>query len=150
MTSKLGDPDIKVDRLDVWLHGRQFPDVQDYWDSDWLSVTAEYKGRDSRVVAHGPFIHLSELASFFTALKVLDEKLKGEAVLDCLEPDLHLDIRAKSLGHLEVEVSLTADNVTESHSYQEQIDQTPLPLILGALNQVLSRYPMRDPGKVVR
>jgi hypothetical protein len=36
----LGEPDLRVAGLRVWIHGRQFPDSQDYWDGNWLNATA--------------------------------------------------------------------------------------------------------------
>ena len=35
----LGEPDIKLAGLQIWVHGRQFPDSDDYWDGNWLYVT---------------------------------------------------------------------------------------------------------------
>src|SRR5256885_6731459 len=37
---QLGTPDIKLGGLQVWVHGRQFPDAIDYWDGNWLRITA--------------------------------------------------------------------------------------------------------------
>ena len=139
-TQKLGNPDIKIGRLHIWVHGRQFPESQDYWDSNWLNVTAEYTGLDSRVAAHGAFIHLGELAGFLDQLEVLNSELKGDAVLKCLEPNLHVDIRAMSLGHMAIEISLTADHMIESHRFSEKIDQTFLPPIIESLRRVLTQY----------
>lgn len=115
-----------------------------------MSVTAEYQGRDSRVSAHGSFIHLSELAGFLRSLEVLHAELKGEAILECLEPNLRVGIHAKSLGHLEMKVMLTADSLTESHDYKEGSDQSFLPPIIEGLRKVLARYPVREPGKPAR
>jgi hypothetical protein len=147
-TQKLGDPDIKVGRLCIRVHGRQFPESQDFWDSNWLSVTAEYKGLGSRVTAHGAFIHLGELSGFLGQLETLNDVLKGEAVLGCMEPNLRVEMHAKSLGHIEVKTTLTPDHMTESHGFTEQIDQTFLPGILEGLRLVMSRYPVREPDKV--
>jgi len=147
VTSKLGEPDARIGRLHIWVHGRQFPDSQDYWDSNWLNVTAEYIGRDSRTKAHGAIITAGELYEFASGLEILNRDLKGSAVLECMEPYLHVEVRAKSLGHIEIEVAITADPLTESHTYKEQIDQTFLPPILAGLRSVLTRYPVRDDEK---
>ncbi len=32
MTS--GEPDLRLEGLRIWVHGRQFPDHQDYWDGE--------------------------------------------------------------------------------------------------------------------
>jgi|SRR6185312_6966740 len=146
MMSKLGEPDLKISRLNIWIHGRQFPASQDYLDSEWLNVTAEYAGRDSRVVAHGTFIRLNELSRFSDGLVSLDKDLKGSAAFECIEPNLHVEIHAKNLGHLEMKTRITADHMTESHEFREQIDQTFLAPLISGLRAVLTRYPMRDPA----
>ncbi|MFC4159857.1 hypothetical protein [Chitinimonas lacunae] len=40
----LGEPDLLIAGLRVWIHGSQFPNAVDYWDGNWLRVTA-YCGR---------------------------------------------------------------------------------------------------------
>ena len=148
MISKLDEPDIRIGHLQIWVHGRQYPASQDYWDSNWLHVTAEYTGRGSRVMANGAFIRTDELNEFLGGLVVLDKELKGDASLKCMEPNLNVEVYAKSLGHMEMKTKLTADHMTESHEFTEQIDQTFLPPIIAGLKAVLTRYPMHDPDKV--
>jgi hypothetical protein len=38
---QLGAPDIKIHGLQTWIHGRQFPNEDDYWDGNWLRVTTK-------------------------------------------------------------------------------------------------------------
>ena len=143
-TSKFGEPDIRIGRLHIWVHGRQFPTSQDYYDSNWLNVTAEYVGRDSHVIAHGAFIRTDELNRFLVDLATLDKELKGKAGIKCMEPNLYVEIYSKSLGHLEIKTKLTADQLTETHEFKEQIDQTFLPPIITGLKSVLTQYPVHD------
>jgi hypothetical protein len=42
----LGEPDIKISGLEIWIHGNQFPDENDYWDGNWMDITAT---RESQV-----------------------------------------------------------------------------------------------------
>jgi hypothetical protein len=44
--AKLGAPNLELEGLQIWVHGRQFPDSNDYWDGNWLRVTA-HCGRNS-------------------------------------------------------------------------------------------------------
>jgi len=147
MIPKLGEPDIRIGRLHIWVHGRQYPASQDYYDGNWLNVTAEYTGRDSRVMAHGAFIRTDELDGFLDSLVILDKDLKGDAKLKCVDPNLHVEIYAKSLGHLEMKTKLTADQLTESHEFKEQLDQTFLHPMIAGLRDVLTRYPVCNTDK---
>jgi hypothetical protein len=35
----LGAPDLQIAGLRLWVHDRQFPMADDYWDGNWLQVT---------------------------------------------------------------------------------------------------------------
>ena len=37
---KLGQPDITVGALHIWIHERQFPESEDFWDGNWGNATA--------------------------------------------------------------------------------------------------------------
>jgi hypothetical protein len=54
----LGAPDIKLDGLQMWIHGRQFPNEEDYWDGNWLNVTAHCGSQGADVWTSGPILHV--------------------------------------------------------------------------------------------
>jgi|KBSMisStaDraftv2_1062788.scaffolds.fasta_scaffold61834_3 hypothetical protein len=35
---QLGPPSIRLAFLEIWIHGRRFPEAQDRWDRNWLDV----------------------------------------------------------------------------------------------------------------
>jgi hypothetical protein len=37
----LGPPSLKIDGFALWVHGRQLPESQDFYDGNWLNVTAQ-------------------------------------------------------------------------------------------------------------
>ena len=43
--------DLKLEGLQIWVHGRQFPDLHDYWDGNWLRVTAHCGGSGASIGA---------------------------------------------------------------------------------------------------
>jgi len=63
-TSALGEPDLRVEGLQLWIHERQFPDSKDYCDGNWLIVTARCCASQADVSVNGPILHLSELHSW--------------------------------------------------------------------------------------
>jgi len=56
-----GAPDISLSGLKIWISGRQFEDSTDFWDANWLVITAHCSSYFSEVIIQGPIIHLSEL-----------------------------------------------------------------------------------------
>jgi hypothetical protein len=125
------------------VHGRQFPDHHDFWDGNWLRVTAHCGADGASVFRTGSFIHLSEIASWRDQLEELNQTLIGEANLTCLEPYLRVSLKAQSLGHISMEVSITPEHLTQRHWFQFALDQTYLGPLISQINSVLNEYLLR-------
>ena len=142
--SKLGEPDLKIGHLNLWVHGRQFEESQEYWDANWIGVTVHCAVDGASVHTQGPIVHLSELQRFRTGCRELHDTLVGEAKLDCMEPNLKIGIRPEDkLGGMEVEVFVTPDHLSQKHSFRFSIDQSYLPGIIDCLDRILRDYPIR-------
>ena len=85
---KLGEPDFKLSSLSIWIHGREFPEHEDYWDGNWIRVTIYCTAPGSNVIVEDLYIHVSELSSWFEQLQKIYSTLEGEAGLSCIEPYL--------------------------------------------------------------
>jgi len=142
--TKLGDPTLEVGRLKVWVHGRQFPQSEDYWDGNWLSVTAYYHRSESSVVAGGPIVHLGELWGLYQGILRMHEASAGEANLECLEPNLTVRLEAGSRGQLKVETSITPNHLSETHKYEDELDLSYLPAIISSFRALFSAYPVKE------
>ncbi len=142
--TKLGEPNIEIGPLRIWVHGRQFDDSQDYWDGNWLRITAHCAEGGGSVRAHGSILHLPELASFATQCESLHEVLSGKAELSCMEPNLGVELSiADSRGTIEAEVRVSPDHLHQDHRFRFSIDQSHLPAISAGVRGVLDRLPIR-------
>lgn len=141
---QLRDPDFKLGGLQLWVHGRQFPRANDYWDGNWINVTAYCGANDTSVWTSGPIIHLSELAHFLEGMERVYSELKGEAELLCMEPELNVKLKAKIGGHLDCEVFITPNNILQEHRFLFEIDQSFLPAAIASCRKILSDYPIKD------
>jgi len=141
--ARFGEPSLRIGGLRIWVHGRQFPESGDYWDGNWLMVTAFYRSAGSWVCASGPIIHGPELAHLLAEAERLYSSLTGTATLPCMEPNLRVEMKGNGRGQVEVEVAITPDQLTETHRYHEEIDQTYLPPVLEACRAILSKYPIK-------
>lgn len=144
----LGEADLSLAGLHIWIHARQFPEATDYWDGNWLRVTACCISPESTVRAHGPIIHLGELVGLLKGCERLYQTLVGRARLNCLEPNLEVSLDATANGHIKVEIAITSDHIAETHRYLDEIDQTYLPPIVAACRRILERFPVREPEKL--
>jgi hypothetical protein len=77
----LGAPDIKLAKFQLWVHSRQFPQAEDYWDGNWLNITAHCGSRGADVWVNGSILASPDIASWLVALKEMNRVLSGEAYL---------------------------------------------------------------------
>ena len=140
-------PDLTLEGLRIWVHGRQFPDATDEWDANWLNITARHQGRSGVVEVQGPELDTVSFLSFQRELMVMAESLTGEATLSSVEPSVKLKLRfSDRLGHVAARLELTADQLNEGHWFEiEGIDQTHLAVLIGQLKTVLDRFPVLKP-----
>ena len=96
--SKLGPPQIRLAGLQIWVHSRQFPESDDYWDGNWINVTAHCGAKGADVWTSGSIIHLPEIKRWADACEKMHATLSGEANLECMEPWLLVELRMRCNG----------------------------------------------------
>ena len=141
---ELGPPDLEAAGLQLWVHGRQFPDASDYYDGNWLRVTAHAGGAGADVWTTGSILMTTDLAQWADRCDALDNGKAQDAELSPMEPELKVRISKKdSLGHFTMRVEITPDNPTQQHQFEFEIDQTFLPRIAGQCRAIVKKYPIR-------
>ena len=139
----LGSPDIKLNGLQIWIHGRQYPNEHDYWDGNWLNVTAHCGGKGADVWTSGDFLHVPDLARWLAGLEEMKQTLRGAADFVGLEPELSVEVRMSGLGQMQIKVEITPDHMTQEHAFQFELDQSYLEALIANLRAVLAKYPIR-------
>ncbi|MBZ2210126.1 WapI family immunity protein [Massilia soli] len=69
--------------------------------------------------------------------------LKGEAKLECMEPEIAVTLRAMSLGAIKMEVQITPDQLTQEHRFTFAIDQSYLQPLSSQCVRRLTAFPIR-------
>ena len=139
----LGKPDILIEGLEIWIHGRERPNTVDYWDGDWLRATAHCGAKGSEVWVSGPILHLSEIKSWLENLEKINSTLSGRANLDCMEPELKVEMSAESLGQVLMRVEISPDQLRQFPSFEFETDQSYLPHLIKELKEVLGEYSIK-------
>ncbi len=139
----LGQPDLKLAGFALWIHGRQFPGVADYWDGNWLTVTAHCGAKGAEVWATGSVIHLPEIRAWIIGTQILCDTLSGTAGLDCMEEQLRVALKAETRGHISMTVEITPDHLTQQHRFEFDIDQSDLPAFLAQGWKFLAQFPLK-------
>jgi hypothetical protein len=109
-----GDPDLKLEGLSIWALAREFPNSEDFWDGNWITVHAHVEAPGARVAVRGPWLRSDEVERFLDRLEALNQELKGVAELACIEPTLNVKVTCGSLGHIQIAVEITPDHLSLS------------------------------------
>ena len=143
-SEELGDPALEVAGFQLWVHGRQFPESTDYYDGNWLRVTAHAGAPGASVWASGAFLMVPDLLRWADECEALLEGRGKEAKLAPLEPQLAVTILpVDRLGHFMMRIQITPDHLTQEHTFQFEIDQTFLPHIVKRCRAIGGAYPTR-------
>jgi hypothetical protein len=149
LRNNLGKPDWEINGLRVWIHNREFPDSTDYWDSNWLVVTAHCGRGDSNVLVTGSIIHIPELAQLQVDLEKFVDLLQGKVELHTMEPELKVVFEANSQPakssnyDIEMKVNITPNQIFENHEFIFEVKKSDLQLCLVQLNDILEKYPVK-------
>lgn len=140
---QLGAPDIKLAGVNVWVHQRQFPESEEFWDVNWLIVTASCSAPSAVVSVHGPIIHLTEIERLLNESQQVLASLSGKAGLRCMEPEFNLMLEMQTGGRLTLEVEITPDHLAQSHWFKFELDQSYLPGLIRDCQEVLEKYTLK-------
>lgn len=136
-------PDLIIEKLKIWINGRQFPDSADYWDANWMNINARYDSVTSFVETSGSIVHLSQIRSF---LESSEKALQGHTQiieLPAIEPNIGLKLELDKLGHIKGELSITHDHLSEKHQYTFDMDQSYLPDLISQCKAIFVKYPIK-------
>ncbi len=140
---KFGAPDIEIGALRFWIHDRQFPEMDDFWDGNWVNATVHCSAKGAEVRIQGPFLHLPELKKWAEDCQQMYATLSGHAHLECMEPELDVKMEMAPTGHVKMTVNITPDNLDQNHQFDFSIDQSYLPSVVRGCNTVLEKFPIR-------
>ena len=139
----LGEPSLEIAGFRRWIQSRQYPDSSDYYDGNWLNVTAYCSSKGSNSLVSGPILTTTDVERFFTQVQRLYSEPPGEAALESFEPELRVLLRTvDALGHIQMIVNITPDNTSQKHEYKFQIDRSYLPSVLTQCRKILDEFPV--------
>jgi hypothetical protein len=145
---ELGPPDLKIAGLQLWVHGRQYPDAVEDYDADWLRITAHCGASSASVWVSGALLSSWSFVKFARDCESLLRTLQGKAQLWSHEPELVACLEASdTLGHIKLTVDITPDHMTQQHRFEfEDLDQSYLPGVLSMCEGILTAYPTKLTG----
>lgn len=86
----------------------------------------------------------TDIERFKSECKNLLEGRAAAATLDPLEPELRVTLKASdSVGHIDAQIEITPDHLTQAHTMGFEIDQSYLPRIITECSMILEEYPVR-------
>ena len=140
---ELGDADIELAGLRIWVHSREYPEHNTFWDGNWLIFTAHCKAQGASIWFTGSHLRNTEIADWIIELKRLNETLSGEVNLDTLESGLAIKINPRTYGRISINIDITPDKIFQKHSFEFWLDQSYLNDLIGSCRRVLKKFPIR-------
>ena len=140
----LGEPDLKVAGFQLWVHGRQYPEANDYYDGNWLRVTAHCGASGASVWVHGAILMVTDIAGFGNRwVAMLDGPSRSADLAPC-EPEIKVSLEASDrVGHIRAQVEITPDHLLQAHRFEFEIDQSYLPGIIKQCSDIVQEYQIR-------
>lgn len=140
----LGEPNLKVAGFQLWVHGREFPGAEDYYDGNWLRVTAHCGASGASVWAQGAILMVTDIAGFGSGCAAMLGGERKSADLAPFEPELKLSLEvADCVGHIRAQVEITPDHLLQAHRFEFEVDQSYLPAIIKQCSKIVQAYPIR-------
>jgi hypothetical protein len=138
----LGEPDLSVAGLQIWVHNQPNAKSKEPFDADWLTVTAHCGQAGATVWAAGEILTASGFERFGHELDQIHRQLEGKASLESHEPNLIVRIVASDgHGHIAMTVDITPDHMTQRHHFEFSLDQTFLRDVARQCEAILNRFP---------
>ncbi len=144
--SDLGEPALKVAGFQLWVHGREWPESEEYYDGNWLRVTAHCGASGASVWTQGAVLMVSDIAGFGDECAAMLAGDSKSAALEPLEPELKVSLEAADrLGHIRAQVEITPNHLAQAHRFEFEVDQSYLPSIIKQCSEIVQEYPSRGP-----
>jgi hypothetical protein len=140
----LGPPSLKVAGLQLWVHGRQFPEARDADDGNWLRVTGRCGASGASIWVQGAILTVNDIERFGRECQSLYDGKSNRASLDPIEPELRIALGTTDrVGHMSADVEITPDHLAQTHRMRFNIDQSYLPEIIAQCAAIVRSYPVR-------
>jgi len=136
-------PDIVMAGLSLWIRKRTHLNSNNYWDGNWLDISACATAPGARVEIAGALLCSSDIARFLAQLETLYRDLSGTAKLGDDEPTIMAEMACDRLGHIKLTVNITPDLVTQAHRFYFDLDQSHLPAIMADCQRAMERFPIK-------
>jgi len=137
----LGEPDLRLGDLQLWVHGPEVVDPRPY--EDWLRATVHCGEQGASVWVSGEILQYRDLRDWLDQTEALYRELRGVARLDPLEPNLSIVLSADHTGGIAVSVEITPDHLSQQHRFSFALDQSYLPEFLAQGRRLLNRLVLK-------
>jgi len=141
-------PDLEIINLKIWIHDREQPNSEDYYEGNWLNITAECesninKFEGSKIWTEGSYLLTWEIYGIQERLNSFYNNFEGTLEFRFMEePFLALNFEAINSEKVAIEISISPD-VDKTHKYYYQTDKSYILEIISQCKKILSKFPIK-------
>lgn len=104
------EADVSMGEFKLWVDRRGHPEATDYWDGNWLVITAAFITKYCVVYCEGNILHGSDVAHSLDAARQMHESLEGKFAFSTLDPGFELEFSALRQGQIDLSVRFVPVN----------------------------------------
>jgi hypothetical protein len=143
LNDNLEKQDFILGGLQIWIHGRQYPDKTDYWDGNWLVVTIHCGSSSSDVwVKNEPALHLSQLKQWMIQLDLLSNAKEKEITFDDIEPYLKMNLKMEADNSFKFMVEVAPCSIGKTYTYLFSLCKNDIEQAVSDLRKISMNYPL--------
>jgi hypothetical protein len=140
----LGEPQLRLAGLSIWVHGRAHAEDAEEWAAGWLGVTLRCDAPGACVWVTGPLLRTSDLEDWSVRLVELLESEEIETDLDALDSNLSVHLQGeRRRGLVDVAVQISAEPDRQHHRMAFTASYAEVSTFLADCRAVLGRSPPR-------
>jgi hypothetical protein len=126
--------------------GREFPDVSEYWDGNWIMITVSLLMPGLSVEITDPCIRADELEAFLLELRSFSLGYSTGVESSFREPVLFIGLSVPEQGEQDivcrVEINVFADDGVATVALEMDLTHDALDLFIRGIEDILREYPV--------
>lgn len=145
--SRIATPDIQLKGFRLWVHGREFPEAQDFWTGNWLIISAElHTGHGWARVTRSAAMMASDFPRFLEEIRIKESDSSRPYWQVRLENPLERNFVwqfGRTANGMEAALTLTANPSRELHRACLTVLELEWQTFKGQLERLAENYPVR-------
>ena len=128
--------------------GREFPEIDEYWDGNWMMIHLVFTMPGVKIDFIDPCIRTDELEDFLEELKNFSQEHVLGIETDFTEPILYLNMQVMEPGSdditTQVEINVLTEQAQAGMTVEMDVTMDAVEEFIRGIEEILREYPVVD------